>query len=224
MRMMVRLTLAVAVTLCSIATTFAFPHALNYQGVLRDAGGIAVADGNHSVTVRFYDAATGGNILWEETQSITTVSGHFSALLGSTTPIPEAVFENDAWMGVTVEADPEMAPRTEVASVGYAYHAINADKLQGMGPNELVWPSTPAQVFRAYRYGDGVLFGPTGRVRQITGIQVYGDACYIKVNGVEIMFGGSWNSCSGAPIQIEPTDVVEIVGATSYVTVTGFEY
>ncbi len=38
---------------------------ITFQGVLRDSDGRSVADGNYSLTFKFYDAATGGNLVPE---------------------------------------------------------------------------------------------------------------------------------------------------------------
>ncbi|MEW5702235.1 MAG: hypothetical protein AB1792_08405 [Candidatus Zixiibacteriota bacterium] len=235
--------LAVFLVLGAASLAAAFPHVINYQGILRDAAGKVVADGPHSVTFRFYNDQAAGNKLWEETQSITTKSGLFNALLGSTIEIPDTAFANDSWLGIVVGTDPEMAPRTRVASVGYAYQARNADKLQGLEPGELVYPSTPGRVFRAYASAGGgttvMLSGPSGRIRQITGIYVseYSRSgpfdCALIIGGMDAMAlsspdgFASWSSDGGAPIEVGPAESVEFRTCTSVpqaIIVTGFEY
>jgi len=234
MRKLIGFTLVVALVVCTASLVAAFPQVLNYQGILRDAGGVAVADGTHSVKFQFYDASTNGNILWTETQTITTKAGLFNVLLGSITPVPETVFDNDAWLGITVETDPEMTPRTQIGSVGYAYHALNSDKLQGLGPTELVYPSTPARVFRVLATGSGQLFGPAGRVRQITGIWLSAGSggAKVTIGGVDAIWMGtppaggiSWSSGNGAPMQVEANESVEVTFYSGgYMTITGFEF
>jgi hypothetical protein len=79
-----------------------------------------------------YDAATAGATVWTETQTITLDSGFFSAQLGETTPIPPATFATAAqtgktlYLGIKVNADPELSPRQPLLSVPYALVASNA--------------------------------------------------------------------------------------------------
>src|SRR4030067_1170121 len=56
----------------------AVPSLINFQGILTDTLGNPVADGNYSVTFRIYDAASGGNILWQEDQVVSTIKGIFT--------------------------------------------------------------------------------------------------------------------------------------------------
>ena len=71
----------------SLTASGAIPRALNYQGVLTNAGGSPV---NSAVvmTFRIYGAATGGTALYTETQlSVTVTNGNFNAVIGSVTPL-----------------------------------------------------------------------------------------------------------------------------------------
>lgn len=101
------------------------PDALTQQGRLLDASGNPVPD-NTPVSIQFklYDAATGGSVLWSETQSVTPVSGYFSARLGDVTPLPygpSGVLDGHVrYLGVTVGNDPEMTPRQPIVSAPYA--------------------------------------------------------------------------------------------------------
>ncbi|UCE17157.1 MAG: hypothetical protein JSV84_09645 [Gemmatimonadota bacterium] len=96
----------------------AIPGMINYQGVLTDANGDPVADGAYDITFRFYNAATSGDLLWEETESVNTYGGLFNVLL----PIPHDTFDgSDRWLGLEVGEDGEMVPRQQIASVPYAY-------------------------------------------------------------------------------------------------------
>jgi hypothetical protein len=96
------------------------PSTMSYQGRLTDGAGNNVPDGPYAVTFKLYDAATGGALLWTETQAAVTVTGGlFSVVLGSTTPLA-VPFDRQYWLGITVAADPEMTPRTPLTSVPYA--------------------------------------------------------------------------------------------------------
>jgi hypothetical protein len=97
------------------------PNLLNYQGVLKNSGGTPQT-GTFSLMFRLYDAASGGTLLWTETQpSVSVTNGLFSVLLGSVTALSPSNFSgSNRWLGVTVGADPEMMPRQQIASVAYA--------------------------------------------------------------------------------------------------------
>ena len=107
---------------------YAGPDRFNYQGRLTDAGGNPVADGSNSLTFRIYDAPTGGTVLWSETRSVTTEQGVFSVTLGETNPIPSELFSGSSrYLGVQVGSDPELVPRTLMASVPFAHSADFSD-------------------------------------------------------------------------------------------------
>ena len=103
------------------------PRYINYQGKLTDAEDNPVT-GDVSVTLRIYDAATGGTALWTEAQTVTVTRGIFSILLGSTTALDDLAFDVPYWYSVEVEADGEMTPRQRLTTVAYA---LNAAKLGG---------------------------------------------------------------------------------------------
>ena len=117
--------------------------------------------------MRIYDAATGGNQLWQEIQTIFIKAGIFNLVLGSSTPI-NLPFDKDYWLGTKVGADSEMTPRQQLVSGAYSFMAdqagtatyaltagvapgtatysyytgtatlaLNADKLTGKTPSEL---------------------------------------------------------------------------------------
>ncbi|MCI0595962.1 MAG: hypothetical protein L0Z48_05400, partial [candidate division Zixibacteria bacterium] len=114
----------------------AVPQLINFQGVLKDGSGNLVADGSYSVIFTIYDAPAGGSVQWAETTSVTTSSGLFTVLLGSTNPVPDSAFNNpNRYLGVKVGADPEMTPRQQLVSVGYAYESAQ-------------WTTAGANLFR----------------------------------------------------------------------------
>ena len=103
---------------------------VSVQGLLTDPAGQAVSDGDYNVTFRFYNAATAGDLLWEESKVIRTTNGMFSALLGETAPIDPAMFAGNpvTYLGIQMEGDPEMSPRIRNSYTPYAMHAISASE------------------------------------------------------------------------------------------------
>ena len=108
------------------------PQMINYQGHLRDSTG-APLDTTVSMEFAIYDDSTGGVPLWVEMQGPVTVSGGaFSVMLGEMVPIDGAVFSGpERWLAIKVGDDPELAPKTRLASVGYAFRVSTVDGSTG---------------------------------------------------------------------------------------------
>ena len=124
-----RLVLVTAIVGGSLAQA-AVPKLLNYQGRLTDGSGNPVADGGHTITFRIWSDSTAGAALWSESQTVTTKSGLFSAILGISTgnQVPDSIFMDlspveSRWLGIQILPDPEMTPRQRIVSVGYAYRS-----------------------------------------------------------------------------------------------------
>ena len=61
---------------------------MSYQGVLIDAEGNPVPDGNVVLTFKIYDTATDGESLYQETHNEVNVAGGiFNIIIGSTNPL-----------------------------------------------------------------------------------------------------------------------------------------
>ncbi len=103
---------------------------ISYQGRLLDpVTGQPKPDGSYTMAFRLYAVNSGGSALWTENKSITVNKGLFSTLLGDTTALDLAIFNGqDLFLGITVGADPETAPRQQLAHVAYAIYAATAGK------------------------------------------------------------------------------------------------
>jgi len=101
------------------------PQTINYQGILKDAAGVVVPNGDYSLTFKLYDAESGGTVLWNETKTINVVGGIINTQLGSVTPIPSATFVGAAWLGITVGTETELSPRITLTSVPYSMMTMN---------------------------------------------------------------------------------------------------
>ncbi len=111
------------------------PRTLNYQGTLATSSGL-VPDGNYSVTFRLYTASSGGSAVWTEAQLVSTRTGVFNALLGKIIPLP-AAFNTSYWMSLQVGADPELAPRLEMAGVSYSLQSAVSDSSRKVGDGSI---------------------------------------------------------------------------------------
>jgi len=59
---------------------------ISYQGVLTDASGTVVPDGNYNIAFKLYDVPTGGTQLWEETQLVAVSKGYSTSSWAVLTP------------------------------------------------------------------------------------------------------------------------------------------
>jgi hypothetical protein len=121
-----------AAGLWSISAFAAVPATLTQQGRILDATTGDPVSSKLKIVFNVYADAKGGTALWTEEQNITLDDGYFSAQLGSVTAIPGTVFDGTVrYLGVTVGADDEMAPREAITSVPYAMNAAVADVANG---------------------------------------------------------------------------------------------
>src|SRR5687768_9352689 len=80
------------------------PRQISYQGMILGAGGQPIADGNHTIELRLYDAPVNTSPLHNETQNIVTQGGIFNVILGLQTPFPTSLtFDRQYWLGVSID-------------------------------------------------------------------------------------------------------------------------
>ena len=105
------------------------PQLIAYQGRLTNAAGIPLDGVSVNLTFTFYPTALSGTPLLTVTQpGVPVTKGIYNVLIGSGGILPgtettlAGVFQNHAevWMGVQVNADPEMTPRARITSVPFA--------------------------------------------------------------------------------------------------------
>jgi hypothetical protein len=114
------------------------PQLINYQAILTDAQGNPI-NGVRSIQFSIYNAETGGNALWSETQNVIVTDGLCNVLLGAVTLIPYSVFDGgDRYFSLKVGSDPEMTLRKRMVSVRYAFHSNDTDSLNGYGASDFV--------------------------------------------------------------------------------------
>lgn len=109
------------------------PRLLQYEGNLLQ-NGFPVPDGPQTLRFTLYGAASGGNPLWNASEFVTTLNGHFAVTLGNTAggkpALPTDVFDaGDVWLEVAVlnpASQFEIVGRQRVVSVPYARRAASA--------------------------------------------------------------------------------------------------
>ncbi|MBI1991641.1 MAG: hypothetical protein HYS71_00170 [Candidatus Omnitrophica bacterium] len=114
------------------------PRTIHYQGRLTELSGTPLT-GEHTVTIRLYDAPTGGAELWKEQHAISMAredEGIVSIELGSRTPFPTPVtFNSSLWLTIEIDGAGELSPRQALSASGYA---MNADALDGLDSLQLL--------------------------------------------------------------------------------------
>jgi hypothetical protein len=105
------------------------PRLINYQGILTGTEGTPI-NGTHNLTFQIYPDDTPGAVpLWTEVHTGVQVSdGLFNVILGGTEPILDSLFiSNERWLGITVDTDSEIAPRSQLTTVPFAFVGAVAD-------------------------------------------------------------------------------------------------
>jgi hypothetical protein len=126
--------LSLALLVLLAATALAqVPRTINYQGRARSSN--QPVTGPHDMTLKIYDAETGGSVLFTETHPNVAFTGDgiFTIAIGGKTPggLPESLpFDRPYWMGVTISGingNQELAPRLTLRSTPYSLRAAVAD-------------------------------------------------------------------------------------------------
>jgi len=118
------------------------PTTMNYHGKLSNSGGQPLNE-EVSIVFNLYTFENGGISLWTESHENLLVSnGIFDVLLGALNPFPVDVFNNpQLHLGITVNGDGEMSPRSILSSVPYAMKS-------GSGESDGVWQISGENIYR----------------------------------------------------------------------------
>ncbi len=103
------------------------PSLVSYRGRLVDAKGQPFT-GEVKLSFSLYQSPTSGSSVWEETQAVVIDEGLFSVMLGAVNPLTNAPFKsNDVWLGISVNDDPEILPRSRLGSAGFSHRVSTID-------------------------------------------------------------------------------------------------
>lgn len=108
------------------------PRKMTYQGRLSRSDGTPET-APQDLKFALYAQQTAGAPLWEETHaSVPLTNGYYAVVLGQVTALPaNVVTGQELFLGISVGAGAELAPRTTVVSVPYALKASEAFRLEG---------------------------------------------------------------------------------------------
>lgn len=92
-------------------------------------------DGQHRVTVRWYDVPLGGTAALEESHDVVATLGLVDLRLGATSGLPDALIERGSvWLGYSVDGGPEDALREQLLSAPFARRAERAAVAERLAP------------------------------------------------------------------------------------------
>lgn len=224
MKTTLTLSLALALILPAVAAPAPNDGVVTYSGYLRNSAGNPETTAQNLVFT-LWDAATAGNTVW--TQTVNGVqpdtAGWFSVVLGaSPAAFPPGEFLSQAWLGVKVGAEAEMAPRTKLSS---APHALSVDYagLSGCG-------ATTNQILQWNGSAWSCIATPSGTGSGLTAVAHDASLAGSGTAGAPLTLmacadgqilqrtGGAW-SC--IPTPTGGTAGVTSVGATAPVTSSG---
>lgn len=96
---------------------------IGHSGFLRDSAGEPV-DGEAIITYALFSAATGGEPLWVESQTVDVDQGVFSTVLGETVELGPSLFQTyPLYLEVSVSGE-TLSPRSQLLAQPYALNAL----------------------------------------------------------------------------------------------------
>ncbi len=101
------------------------PKIITYQGKLTNANGTRI-NGNLQMQLILYDVPSGGVALWLEENNVTVINGIFNVELGSIVPL-NLSFDKQYWLGIKINGEEEMMPRTKIKTSPYAFSSVISD-------------------------------------------------------------------------------------------------
>ncbi len=169
---------------------------VNYQARLLDSSGRSV-NSTVNLTFKIYDAVTGGNLLWSETQpGIVVQNGLYSVILGSQTPIPASVFaQSGVYLELGIDGE-TMSPRQQITASAYSLVARTV-----MGSN--IYENQASGYLGVGTTNPAVKLDVNGTV-QATGIKIPTGASANYVLVSDANGAGTWQSISVVITESDP--------------------
>lgn len=118
------------------------PGWIRYQGRLVENGALANRS-NVQITFFLYNQASGGTLLYQETDAVTASEGFYATDLGDNPHAgsPDADFARalatagtNAWLALRVDAGPELQPRERLGGAPFAVNARGLRRVLTVGP------------------------------------------------------------------------------------------
>ncbi|MBI3232838.1 MAG: hypothetical protein HYZ42_02160, partial [Bacteroidetes bacterium] len=110
------------------------PKTLSYQGILTDSQQEPMPNATYTLIFSLYASANGGTPLWTEINQVQTQTGVFDVILGQFT-ILTLPFDQQYWLGITLQGKPEMTPRIALVASPYSMSSLQSSVSNGLTPN-----------------------------------------------------------------------------------------
>ena len=121
---------------CALPGRAAPPPLISYQGRLLD--GTNLAQGAVALSLRLFNQAVDGDLLYEDTGTVAVVDGLYATLLGdgtATGDLVSALAQPEVFLEVAINGT-ALTPRERMASVPFALQAVEADPRWAAASNE----------------------------------------------------------------------------------------
>lgn len=149
---------------------------LSYQGLLMQNDGVTpLSDGTHTAEFRFYTVATEGTPLFVRTLNVTTSRGLFTCVIGDGTtaenePLPASIGHGPVYIGLSVNGEAELSPRTMLTPVPSAYSLVPQDHGAGAVPagGIIMWSGSIAEIPKGYALCDGSSYTDSDGTERVT--------------------------------------------------------
>ena len=207
----------VILTLISVAMLFLtayseVPTTISYQGRLTDSSGDPI-DTTITMVFSICNDSAATICVWGESQpGVEVVNGLFTVNMGSVSPIPATVFNNEnRWLHVVVGSPggEPIEPPVKLVTVPYSYHAANADTALGLAFDIVTSQHIQNSTIQFSDIGSNGAVD--GDVMKYNGSQWMADDCMPV--GVIVMWSGSlasipngWVLCNGTSGTPDLTD------------------
>ncbi|MDD5342228.1 MAG: hypothetical protein PHI73_02750 [Patescibacteria group bacterium] len=154
------------------------PTKMSYQGYLEQDG--QAVSGTHQMTFLLYDQLTGGAHFWMEEKSLTVADGLLQTYLGDATALPSDLYAHtQLFLSVVIEGD-TLSPRTELASVPYAFLTQMANQAVS---SQTAQEATLADSARAASHAETADYATHAAYADSSGTGGGGDSHWAESNG-----------------------------------------
>lgn len=160
---------------CSLRLSGQEVATISVQGILKDANGASVPDGNYTVRFRLFSEETGGSPVWEEEATVEVIGGIYTHYLGGVTPLNAANFAGVLYLGLRV-GNYELNPRTKMTHAPYTFSSDVAQRVLCSGAvGDIKYSILNPTQFAAMNGDcwvplDGRPLSQSDMLRQVTGI------------------------------------------------------
>lgn len=157
-----------AVIISMIPMNAQVPQLITVQLYLEQNGTPIV--GSHTIDVKWYGQASGGLPMFEESFDVNVELGIVTVLLGSVKPLVDSLLNTGTvWLGISIDGDVELLPRTILASVPYSIVSDRARIAQALAPEVTGVVTSVNEIAGVVRIeaGDGIKVSRSGKTLTI---------------------------------------------------------